>query len=180
MCDERLRSVEQFLYREARLLDERRFAEWLDLLAGDIRYWMPARTTRYAAGTKALSVLDKERDRNDELSREGEMTLLDDTKETLAMRVARLDTGLAWSEDPPSRTRHLITNIEVEDGEAPNEVRVYSNFITHRNRLETEVDFFVGRREDVLRSVDGSWQIARRKIILDWNVVLSKNLSIFF
>jgi 3-phenylpropionate/cinnamic acid dioxygenase small subunit len=180
MCDERLRSIEKFLYGEARLLDERRFTEWLDLLTDDIRYWMPARTTRYAAGTKALSVLDKSRDRSDELAREGEMTLLDDTKETLAMRVARLDTGLAWSEDPPSRTRHMITNIEVEDGDIADEVRVHSNFITHRNRLEREVDFFVGCREDVLRNVDGAWKIAQRKIILDWNVVLSKNLSIFF
>jgi 3-phenylpropionate/cinnamic acid dioxygenase small subunit len=180
MCDERQREIERFLYREARLLDERRFREWLDLFTDDVRYWMPARTTRYAAGTKALSVLDPERDRSDELSREGEMTLLDDSKATLTMRVARLETGLAWSEDPPSRTRHLVTNIEVEDGDREDEVRVYSAFLVHRNRLETEVDLFVGRREDVLRKVDGFWRVAQRKIILDQNVLLSKNLSIFF
>ena len=96
------------------------------------------------------------------------------------MRVARLDTGMAWSEEPPSRTRRIIGNIEVEQGETESEVKVYCNFIMYRNRLEAEQDFYVGRREDVLRKVDGNWKIARRKIILDQNVLLAKNLSNFF
>jgi 3-phenylpropionate/trans-cinnamate dioxygenase subunit beta len=98
----------------------------------------------------------------------------------IARRIARLDTGMAWAEDPPSRTRHLIANIEVEPGESESEVKVYSNFMVYRNRGETEQDFYVGGRQDVLRKVNGTWKIARRQIVLDQNVLLAKNVSIFF
>jgi 3-phenylpropionate/cinnamic acid dioxygenase small subunit len=172
--------VEQFLYREARLLDERRFHEWLELLSEDIRYWMPVRSNRYPKASKAISILDTDRYAEEELAKEDELAILDETKETLARRVARLDTGMAWAEDPPSRTRHLIGNIEVEPGESESEVKVYSNFIVYRNRGETEQDFYVGARQDVLRRIDGAWKIARRKIVLDQNVLLAKNVSIFF
>jgi 3-phenylpropionate/cinnamic acid dioxygenase small subunit len=87
---------------------------------------------------------------------------------------------MAWAEDPPSRSRHLITNIEVEPGDAANEVKVYSNFMVYRSRAETEQDFYVGARRDVLRRVAGAWKIAGRKITLDQNVLLAKNVSIFF
>jgi 3-phenylpropionate/trans-cinnamate dioxygenase subunit beta len=87
---------------------------------------------------------------------------------------------MAWAEDPPSRTRHLISNIEVEPGDAEAEFRAYSNFIVYRSRAELEEDFYVGTRQDVLRRVDGAWKIARRKIILDQNVLSAKNVSIFF
>jgi 3-phenylpropionate/cinnamic acid dioxygenase small subunit len=98
----------------------------------------------------------------------------------LGARVARLDTGMAWAEDPPSRTRHLLTNIEVEPGDNAQEVKVYANFLVYRSRAETEQDFYVGARRDVLRRVGGAWKIAGRKIILDQNVLLAKNVSIFF
>lgn len=87
---------------------------------------------------------------------------------------------MAWAEDPPSRTRHLITNIEVEPGDSASELKVYSNFMVYRNRGETEQEFFVGARQDVLRHIDGTWKIARRRVILDQNVLLAKNVSIFF
>ena len=99
---------------------------------------------------------------------------------TFGQRVARLDTGMAWAEDAPSRSRHLITNIEVEPGDAANEVKAYSNFMVYRSRAETEQDFYVGARRDVLRRVAGTWKIAGRKITLDQNVLLAKNVSIFF
>jgi 3-phenylpropionate/cinnamic acid dioxygenase small subunit len=60
------------------------------------------------------------------------------------------------------------------------ELRVYSNFMVYRNRAETEQEIYVGARQDVFRRVDGEWKIARRKIILDQNVLLAKNVSIFF
>ena len=180
MRDEVLRAVEQFLYREARLLDERRFHDWLELLTDDIRYWMPVRTSRYPKRSRAIVILDEERYVEAELAHEGELALLDETKQSLSMRIARLETGMAWAEDPPSRTRHLITNIEVEAGDTDAELTVYSNFLVYRTRGETEQDFFVGQREDILRSVAGAWKIARRKIVLDQNVLLPKNISIFF
>ena len=87
---------------------------------------------------------------------------------------------MAWAEDPPSRTRHLLSNIEVEPGDTASELKVYANFLVYRNRSEMEQDFYIGARQDVLRHVDGAWKIARRKIILDQNVLLAKNVSIFF
>ena len=180
MRAEILREVEQFLYREARLLDERRFHEWLELFTDDVRYWMPGRSNRYPKRSKAIVLLDPDRYTEEELSREDELAILDETKETLGRRIARLDTGMAWAEDPPSRTRHMLSNIEVEPGDTATEIKVYANFMVYRNRSETEQDFYVGARQDVLRHVDGAWKIARRKIILEQTVLLAKNVSIFF
>jgi 3-phenylpropionate/cinnamic acid dioxygenase small subunit len=176
MREELLREVEQFLYQEARLLDERRFHEWLGLFTDDVRYWMGGRSTRYPPSSKGITVLDRDR----RLEPDDELAILDETKMTLGGRIARLDTGMAWAEDPPSRTRHIIANIEVEPGDTPSELKVYSNFLVYRTRAESEQDFYVGSRQDVLRRVDGAWKIARRKLVLDQNVLLPKNVSIFF
>jgi 3-phenylpropionate/cinnamic acid dioxygenase small subunit len=85
---------------------------------------------------------------------------------------------MAWS-SPPSHTRHLIANIEPTPGEAVSEITVYCNFIVYRSREETEQYFYVGAA-DLLRHIDGAFMIARRKLILDQNVLLAKNVSIFF
>ena len=180
MHAEVIREVEQFLYREARLLDERRFHEWLELFTDDVRYWMPGRSNRYPKVSKAIVILDPDRYTEEELTREDELAILDETKETLGRRIARLETGMAWAEDPPSRTRHMVSNIEVEPGDAASELKVFSNVIVYRSRAETEQDFYIGARQDVLRQVDSAWKIAHRKIILDQNVLLAKNVSIFF
>ena len=174
------REVEQFLYREARLLDERRFHEWLELLTDDVHYWMGSRSNRYPKTSKAIAILDPERYVEDDLTKADELAILDETRETLGGRIARLDTGMAWAEDPPSRTRHLITNIEVEPGDTATEVKVHSNFMVYRSRAETEQDFYVGARQDVLRRVAGAWKLAGRRITLDQNVLLAKNVSILF
>jgi 3-phenylpropionate/cinnamic acid dioxygenase small subunit len=180
MDQELIREVEQFMYREARILDERRFPEWLELLTEDLHYWMPGRSTRYPKESRALSILDRERYVEEEVSKENELAILEETKDSLSRRIERLNTGMAWAEDPPSRTRHIITNIEVEEVEADSQLKVYSNFIMYRTRAETEQDFYVGRREDVLRKENGDWKIAYRKIVLDQNVLLAKNVSNFF
>ena len=175
-----VREVEQFLYREARLLDERRFREWVDLFTEDTRYWAPVGSNRYPRSSKAIKILDPNRYVEEGLATEREMAYMDETKDTLSRRVQRLlDTGMAWAEDPPSRTRHLITNIEVEPGDTMFELTVYSNFMVYRNRAETEQEIYVGARRDVFRRVDGEWKIARRKIILDQSVLLAKNLTFF-
>ncbi len=174
------RQVEMFLYREARLLDERRFHEWLEMFTDDVRYWMPGRSNRYPKSSKAISILDPDNYDEDDVAKEDELAIMDETKDTLARRIARLDTGMAWAEDPPSRTRHNISNIEVDPGDTGSELKVHSNFIVYRSRGETEQDFYVGAREDLLKRVNGEWKIARRKIVLDQNVLLAKNVSIFF
>ena len=180
MDDQLIRQVEQFLYREARLLDDRQLHQWLELLTDDIKYWMPIRSNRYPANSKAISIMDGSRYEEDDLSKEDELALMDENKDSLQRRVDRLDTGMAWAEDPPSRTRHFVSNVEVQPGDKEGELKVYSNFIMYRTRAETEQDFYVGRREDVLRRVGGDFKIAYRKVTLDQNVLLAKNVSNFF
>ena len=180
MSEQVIREVERLLYREARLLDERRFHEWLELFTDYVRYWMGGRSNRYPKKSKAIAILDPDRYIDDDLTKEDELAIFDETRETLTRRVARLDTGMAWAEDPPSRTRRLIANIEIEPGDTATELKVYCNFIVYRSRAETEQDFYVGARQDVLRRVHGAWKIARRKLTLDQNVLSAKNVSIFF
>ena len=87
---------------------------------------------------------------------------------------------MAWAEDPPSRTRHSIANIEVMPGDVAAEVEIRCNFIVYKSRSDTEQDLYVGARRDRLRRVEGVWKIARRQLTLDQNVLLAKNISIFF
>lgn len=166
--DQLVRRIERFLYREASLLDERRFVEWVDLFTEGVRYWMPVRATKSRSPGM------------EEFATETEVAFLDETKDTLRQRVAKLGTGMAWAEEPPSRTRHVITNIEAEEGDSDSEIRVSSYFMVYRTRLETKQDLFVGRREDILRRESNSFRIAWRKILLDMTVLMSDNISIFF
>jgi 3-phenylpropionate/cinnamic acid dioxygenase small subunit len=160
--------VEQFLYFEARLLDERRFTEWWQLFTDDVHYWMPVRYNRQ------FRELDKE------TGQPGELAHFEEDKLSLYQRVYRLGTAMAWAEDPPSRTRHVISNVWARPADTENELDVQSAFIVYRNRGDYEVDIWAGRRDDVIRRVDGCLQIARREILIDQATILSKNLSVFF
>ena len=175
-----LREIEQFLYREARLLDNRQFHLWAELLADDLRYWMPMRSNRYPANSKAIASLDEAHQETHDLTEAHELAVMDETRDSLIRRIERLDSGFAWAEDPPSRTRHFISNVELEATENPAEIRAYSNFILYRTRGEREEDFYVGSREDILRRAGESWQITYRKIVLDQSVLSAKNVSNFF
>ena len=95
-----LREVEQFLYREARLLDDRQLHQWVELLAEDLRYWMPMRSNIYPANSKAIASLDEAQQEQRELTEPHELAVMDETRETLRRRIERLDSGLAWAEDP--------------------------------------------------------------------------------
>lgn len=164
--------IEDFLYREAELLDERRYEEWLDLFTDDARYWMPMRR----------NVPQAEPDR--EFTREGvDVNWFDEGKETLARRVRQILTGVHWAEEPPSRICHMLSNVQIlhaiPAGPSPSEIAVKCRFLVYRNRVATETDILVGKREDLLRRVDGRWKIARRKIVLDQSVLLAKNLTFF-
>ena len=167
--------VEQFYYEEAELLDDGRFADWLELLADDVDYWMPTRTNRLRR-QQALSIAAR-----------GEAAFYDETKESLAWRIRRFDSGMAWAEDPPSRTRHLVTNIvahhvdpDAQAGFTTDDLEVRSAFLVYRNRLQREENIFAGRRVDILRRTDEGLRVARRVILLDQNVLQAKNISTFF
>ena len=165
--------VAEFLYREAELLDERRYDEWLALLADDLRYWMPMR--------RNVKFGEEER----EFTREGQdIAWFDEGKDTLVRRVRQIQTGIHWAEEPVSRISRLVSNVQLVEatpsfGE-PREVTTRCRFLVYRNRVETETDILVGKREDLLRRAGLNWQIAHRKILLDQNVLLSKNLTFFF
>ena len=103
----------------------------------------------------------------------GDLALFEEDKESMKMRIARLDTGMAWAEDPPSRTRHIVSNLKVEEL-GNNEVRARTDFILYRTHLETDQDFFVGCRDDVLRREDGQWKVAKRTIVLDANIIMPR------
>ena len=165
--------VEAFLYHEANLLDDRRYEEWLDLLTDDVRYWVPMR--------RNVKFGELER----EFTREGQdINWFDEGKTTLTQRVRQILTGVHWAEEPLSRLSHLVTNVEITEAtpsaDDAAEVSLRCRFIIYRNRVATETDILVGRREDRLRRVDGGWMIAQRQVFLDQNVLLAKNLTFFF
>jgi 3-phenylpropionate/cinnamic acid dioxygenase small subunit len=159
--------VEQFLYAEAALLDARRYRDWLALMAPDVEYWMPIRRTVTNA------------DLGREFTKPGEVAYLDDDHAYLEMRVKKLEAGSAWSEDPPSRSRHFVSNIRILEV-AGDEVTLEACFHLYRTRLERDVDSWVGRREDVLRRAGGSFQLVRRHLFLDQTVIQSTNMSTIF
>jgi biphenyl 2,3-dioxygenase beta subunit len=159
--------VERFYCREARLLDDRKYDQWLELFSRDLSYWMPIRRT------KSTKELDKE------FTPRGSVAFFDDSWDTLALRVKKLGTGYSWSEDPPSRTRHLITNVEILSVEG-DEIDVQTNFHLYRTRLNSEENEWIGHRRDRLRREDGALKVLSRSIFLEQTVLLTPNLSSFF
>lgn len=158
--------VEEFLYREALALDERRFRDWLDLFTPDTRYEMPVRVTREKQADWELAPTAR---------------IFDDTKQTLEIRIRRLETDFAWAEQPPSRTRHYVTNVLADPGEAAGEYLVRSNLLVFRSRGDhTQWDLLSAQRRDTLRRTDEGWRIAYRWAALDQSTVNAHNLSIFF
>ena len=163
------REIEEFLYREADLLDNRKFTEWLDLLADDLVYFMPIRR----------NVKFGEHDER-ENTRQGQgISWFDEDKWTVTKRVEQILTGVHYAEEPLSRVTHMVTNVRLLDVK-PSEVIVGSRFLVFQSRVEYENYTFIGRRTDTLRRNGDDWLIARRELILDQNVLLAKNLSILF
>jgi 3-phenylpropionate/cinnamic acid dioxygenase small subunit len=167
-----IREIEDFFYLEADLLDEREYDEWLELLTENIVYWMPMR--------KNVSFANRDKD----ITAENDVAWFHDDKETLRKRVKQIQTGLHWADEPISRVAHVITNIRLADPisvlDEGAKATTKCRFIVYRNRLESETDLLIGRREDTLTRVRGQLRIARRKIILDQSVLLAKNLTMFF
>lgn len=152
--------VEQLLYREAHLLDSGEFQEWLELLAPDLRYWAPVRAE-----------VNRKQETEGEASR---LPLFDETKASLALRISRLETGLAWVENPATRTRRFVTNIFVEK-EANELLHVRSNLLLFRSRSFVDETILVGCREDNWSRAD-RWLLKERKILIDHCTV--ENISL--
>ena len=142
------RAVVEFVYREARLADEGRYAEWLALWTDDAVYWVPATTDPGADPDKHISHIYDNRGR-------------------IETRVKLLQTGHRYSQEPASRMRRLVSNIETapaEDGE----LVVESNFVLAELALQAkrEVHWWVGRTTHRLRQVGGELKMCRKKVVL--------------
>lgn len=163
-------ALESFFYEEAELLDQRRFRDWLGLLSDDVHYWVPA-LINFSQREQDQAAPDPDR-----------LAHYDDDMASLRMRVRRLESSVAWSEEPPPRTRRFVSNVRVVRRTEGNggELEVTSNVLIYQNRLEREVNLFAGQRHDVLRQKGDSFEIARRRVQLDQAVVLAKSLSVFF
>ncbi|MFF5979458.1 aromatic-ring-hydroxylating dioxygenase subunit beta [Streptomyces olindensis] len=157
--------ITQFLYREALALDERRFRDWLEMLTDDIRYEMPVRVTREGLADWELAPTSR---------------ILDEDRQTLEVRVRRLETDFAWAEQPPSRTRHFVTNVIVDATGTSDEYLVHSNVLIYRSRgADPDPDLYSLFRKDVVRRGERGWLLAKRWAALDQSLVNAHNMSIF-
>ena len=159
-------AAHQFLVEEAALLDAADYAGWLGLLCEDIRYVMPVRVTT-ARGADFDSLAD--------------MGHFDEDMYALRKRVQRLATDHAWTEDPPSRTRHFVTNVRTFSGEGEGEdLRVESALLLFRSRGDTREPALISAgRMDRLRATADGLRLARREITVDESVLRTQNLAVF-
>ena len=157
-------AAHQFLVEEAALLDAADYAGWLNLLCEDIRYVMPVRvTTARGAGFDSLAGMGH----------------FDEDLYALRKRVQRLATDHAWTEDPPSRTRHFVANVRTFRA-GPDELKVESALLLFRSRGDTrEADLISAGRTDLIRATADGLRLARREITVDESVLRTQNLAVF-
>ncbi|WP_028920952.1 3-phenylpropionate/cinnamic acid dioxygenase subunit beta [Pseudonocardia acaciae] len=170
--DERHLQAHQFLVDEAYLLDAQDFDTWLSLLTDDVRYLMPVRaTTARGAGFDTSPG----------------MAHFDEDRYSLGRRVARFATEHAWTEDPPSRLRHFVTNVRAFATDDPDELAVQSAVLLFRSRGDVREPALVSAaRDDLLRrdpsgkaESAGHWMLAARTITVDESVLRMQNLAVF-
>lgn len=158
-------AVTRFLFDEAALLDDRRFEEWLELFTEDATYEVPISLTR-------------EHDAHGDVTDRGRVFA--DNRQTLGIRVQRLGSEYAWAEQPPSRTRHFVTNVRasrLDDGT----VTSSSNVLVYRTRGDDPTfDLYAGQRSDTLVPGGlGGYRIRRRWLVLDQANLAGNSLSVF-
>jgi 3-phenylpropionate/cinnamic acid dioxygenase small subunit len=167
--------VNRFMNEEARLLDERRYEQWLTLLTDDVHYWAPSRRVR------TVSSDPEDRSIEHELSAPGDSAVLDERMVNLQLRVARWGQArLLWCDNPPARVRHLITNVDARYTDRPDELSATSNFCVYQARFDEEGTKFFGQRQDILRRTEEGLKIASRKVILDSTVLWAKAITMIF
>lgn len=165
LTDEQLRHLaEDFLAREAKLLDERRFDAWLEMIDDEIHYEVPIRAQMFDY---------------DEETNGGGFRIRDD-KYLLALRVARLGTGQAWAEVAPSRTLRVVGSVLVERGQSPDVINVESAVLLYRQRGHDELgDVIPVRRQDQLRITDNGLKLLRRHAVVATAILHTPNLGVF-
>jgi 3-phenylpropionate/cinnamic acid dioxygenase small subunit len=157
--------ITNLLYQEAYFLDNRKYKEWLNLLADDLQYRMPLRETVEGVGVSDIAE---------------DIAFFEETKKSLTTRVKRLYTKSAWVENPATRQRHFITNVMIESTSNADEFKVRSYFLFQRNRGSThDIEQMFGERNDIIRKENGEWKIASRTIYPDQTVITTMNMSMF-
>jgi phthalate 3,4-dioxygenase beta subunit len=163
--DPRHLAAHRWLVEESYILDQQRYDDWLAALTDDIHYYMPVKvTTALGAGYDTAPG----------------MAHFDENKYSLSRRVARFDTEHAWTEDPPSRLRHYVTNVRTFATDSDDELVVDSAVLLFRSRGDIREPALISAgREDLLRRGEPGWQLARRHIAVDESVLHTQNLAIF-
>ncbi|MFI2711953.1 aromatic-ring-hydroxylating dioxygenase subunit beta [Micromonospora sp. NPDC018662] len=138
--------VNQFLFREARLLDEWRLREWYDeMLTDDVRYRVPATDVRDEAADA--------------------LGLIDDDAARLRQRIEQLLDGEVWCENPRSRTNRMVGNVEILTDRGTH-LDVAANVVVHRFG-HGRSDVYVGKYRFELVVEGGSFRTRRRVVVLD-------------
>ncbi len=147
--------AEDLLYREARLLDDQRHTEWLAMLAPSVIYFIPC---------------------NDEaLQPDKKIAIVYDDWARLTDRIARLTSGLAHAQSPPSKTRRLVSNVQVEEA-GTDTATVTSAFILYELRRNRD-RVFAGRYTHRLLRDGEEWKIAAKTALLVNNDEVIDNLT---
>lgn len=167
--------VQQWFYREARILDARRFDLWLELLDERIRYRVPSRAYIRQGNSEDFSTWAVER----ELSADDALPLIDDDLAGLRSRVGRLQTGMAWAETPPSMTRRIVSNVEILEQDADGRLLTVSALLLAKVRNDEHVIYTAERRDRLVPASEG-FRLQDRYVVLDAVVLPSANLSILF
>jgi 3-phenylpropionate/cinnamic acid dioxygenase small subunit len=156
MREESEEEIEAFLYKEARLADENRYDEWTALWTDDAIYWIPANIDDY--------------DPREHIS------IVYDDRERLQDRIDRLKSGAAWAQEPRSRIRRVVSNIEIEPPDEKGEITASSNFVLGDLRRGTQTVYFA-RQIHRLRRTPQGLRVAYKKVILLNNNEPIHNLS---
>lgn len=172
--------VEQFYYREARLLDERRFQQWLALVDESIEYSIPVRHVPQPDTDKedTEDFLSVESELERAVGGQGSPLRHDHYLETF-VRTIRPFKRNAWAESPPPRTRRFIANVEVEPV-ADGEYRAYSNFQLFYSHNGGADFTYNGGRRDLLKDIDGQLRLCKREVIIDWDVITGPTMALIF
>ena len=160
-----LASCTEFVYREAEYLDRRQFESWLGILHPTIDYRVPVRTTRLMKGGDGIS---------------NTSFFLKETFGTLSIRVERLKSEYAWSENPATRTRRMISNIRASSTAAEGEYDVITNIAVFCYRGDNPNPVILtGERQDRLVTGSEGLLLKKRLVLLDTTVLEIEALSFF-
>lgn len=172
-----IESLNAFYFREARLLDERLYQQWLALLSPNIEYTVPARHIPQLDNDKRET--EAFLNRTQEFSVELDPPLRDEKQLHLMIRVMRSLKMMAWTENPPARTRRHVSNIEgiAEDDHT---ITTYSNTLLYYSRHEHTQHLYSYQRRDVLEKNADDFKILKREVLLDAVVMPAPGAGLFF